>query len=256
MRAEITKTQTPEEKELDNKLSELNQLDAELAEGELDLATLQAELHAFEGTYLRIVGTRLAKLDEINAQIAEVEARLNPKDEKIQEQAAKSRAQAQKSAEATGSTEELRFEKFKPSERLKKLYREVAKVIHPDLAVSDKARLLRQKLMVDANRAYEEGDEARLQAILAEWENSPESVKGEGVGAELIRTIRNIAQIQQRLQNIRIEIDQLKRSDLYKLKTRVEKAEEEGRNLLNELASQVDQDIVLANKRLSAIINK
>lgn len=255
MKTELIRSQTPEDKELSRKLSELGELEAELPQRELDLATLQAELHAFEGIYLRTVGGRLAKLDEIKAQIAEAEAQLKPKDKKIQEQAAKSRAQARKSAEATGFTQESRVEKFKPSESLKKLFREVAKLIHPDLAVDNKERLLRQKLMADANRAYEEGDEAKLRAILAEWESSPESIKGEGTAAELVRVIRKIDQVEKRLHAIEIEIAQLKESDLYKLKTKVEKAEDEGRNLLGELASQVDEEIVLANKRL-AVINR
>lgn len=255
MTTELIRNQTPEDKELSRKLSELGELEAELPQRELDLATLQAELHAFEGIYLRTVGLRLAKLDEIKAQIAEAEAQLKPKDNKIQEQAAKSRAQAQKSAEATGFTKELKVDKFKPSESLKKLYREVAKLIHPDLAVDDEDRILRQKLMGDANHAYEQGDEAKLQAILAEWESSPESVKGEGTAAELVRVIRKIAQVEKRLHAIEIEIAQLKESDLYKLKTKVAKTEDEGRNLLGELASQVDEEIVLANKRL-AVINR
>ena len=256
MKTEIIRSQTPEEKELSRKLSELAKLQAELAQRELDLITLQAELHVFEGKYLRTVGVRLAKLDEINAQIAEAEARLKPKDKKIQEQAARSRAQAHKSAEAAGLAQEVGVEKFKPSESLKKLYREVAKVIHPDLALDDEDRLLREKLMADANRAYEEGDEAKLRAILAEWESSPESVKGEGTAAELVRVIRKIAQVEQRLHAIEIEITQLKESDLYELKTKVERAEDKGRNLLDEMASQADEQIVLANKRLAAITRK
>jgi DNA repair exonuclease SbcCD ATPase subunit len=256
MKTEIVRSQTPEEKELRRKLSELAKLQAELAQRELDLATLQAELHVFEGIYLRTVGVRLAKLDEINAQIAEAEARLKPKDKKIQEQAAKSRAQARKSAEAAEFTQELRVEKFQPSEGLKKLYREVAKAIHPDLAVGEEDRILRQKLMADANRAYEEGDEAKLRAILVEWESSPESVKGEGTAVELVRVIRKIAQVEQRIHTIEIEITQLKESDVYELKTKVEKAEKKGRNLLGEMASQVDEKIILANKRLAAITRK
>ena len=253
MKTEIIRSQTPEEQELSKKLSELGELETELAQRELDLATLRAELHTFQESYLRTVGVRLAELDEIEAQIAEAEARLKPKDNKIQEQAAKSRAQAQKSAEATGFTHELKVDKFKPSESLKKLYREVAKLIHPDLAVDDEDRLLRQKLMGDANRAYEQGDEAKLRAILAEWESSPESVKGEGTAAELVRVIRKIAQVEKRLRAIEIEIAELEESDLYKLKIKAERAEGEGRDLLAELASQVDEKIAFASKRLAVI---
>ena len=256
MRTKIIRPETPEEQELSKKLSELAELETELAQCELDLATLRAELHTFEASYTRTVGARLAELDEIEAQIAEGEARLKPKDNRIKEQATQARVQAQESAEATGITQEPKKEKFKPSESLKKLYREVAKSIHPDLAVDEKERVRRQKSMADAKRAYEQGDEAQLRAILAEWQSSPESVKGEGTATELVRVIRKIDQIQKRLHAIETEIRELKESHLFELKTETEVAEEEGRDLLAEIASKLDADIALARKRLAKIVGR
>jgi DnaJ-domain-containing protein 1 len=69
----------------------------------------------------------------------------------------------------------------------------VAKRIHPDLATDSEDRLRRQILMAEANRAFEEGDEDRLRRILHEYEASPDAVKGDGAGADLIRAIRKIA---------------------------------------------------------------
>lgn len=252
MKTEIMRGQTPEEKELSRKLSELSELEAELAQRELDLATLQAELHTFEARYLRVVGVRYAELDEIKAQIAEAEALLKPKDNKIQEEAAKARAQAQESAQATGVVQERKEEKFIPSEGMKKLYRELAKRIHPDLVIDEEERISirRHQLMTEANRAYEEGDEAKLQSILNEWESSPESVKGEGIAAELVRVIRKIAQIEERLSVIELEITRLKESDLYQLKKKEEEAEDEGRDLLAEMASQVEEQIDRSKRHL------
>jgi len=254
MGTKITRRQTPEEKEQHKKLSELAALEAELAQHELDLATLQAELRAFENRYLRIVGVRYTKLDEIEAQIAEALARLNPKDSKAKKQAAEARTKAQESAQATDNIQEPKQQnQFKPSESLKKLYWEVAKRIHPDLAIGEEEHARRQQLMAEANRAYEEGDEDRLRAILREWESSPESVKGEGHGAELVRVIRKIAQVEERLRAIEVEINQLKKSDLYKLKAKAEEAEKEGRDLLADMAKQLDEQNADALKRLAEI---
>ena len=105
--AGIARKQTPEQQELDKKLAELAALETELAQRELDVATTQAELHSFEQEYLRVVGIRYTELDRLEAQIAEYMAYLESSKD------------------------------FKPSESLKKLYREVAKRIHPDLATDE-----------------------------------------------------------------------------------------------------------------------
>ncbi len=245
---EIARTQTPEERELEKKQAELVALEADLIQRELDFATLRAELTDFESRYLRTVGVLYAELDEIEAQIAEAQSRRRPSDSKTQEQAARARAQAQESSETTRAISEP---KPKPSESLKKLFREVAKLIHPDLATNDADRARRQKLMADANVAYENGDEAKLRSILADWESSPETVEGEGVGAELIRVIRKIAQIQKRLSEIEIELQQLSMSDLFQLTAKANEAEKEGRDQLTEMASQVARQIAGAKRRLA-----
>jgi DnaJ-domain-containing protein 1 len=250
----LTRRQTPEERELESKRARLAALEAELAQHELDLATLKAELQTFEAWYLREVGVLYAELDEIEAEIAEVQARLNPRDQQAQEQAAQTRAQAQESAQAAGATlKSGEQQEFTASESLKKLYRDVAKSIHPDLATDQVERIRRERLMAEANQAYAEGDEAKLQAILREWESSPESVKGEGVGAELIRVIRKIAQVEERLHAIEDEIAELEASDLYQLKIKVDEAESEGRGLLTEMASQVKRQIADARMRLAGV---
>jgi hypothetical protein len=242
--------QKPEERELENKKAELASLEADLIQRELDLATLRAELTSFENGYLGTVGLLYAELDQIKAQIAEADARRRPSDLGMQEAAARARTQAEESfqnARAIGES------KSKLTESLKKLFREVAKLIHPDLATNDADRGRRQKLMAEANRAYEDGDEVRLQAILTEWETSPESFEGEGVGPELIRLIRKISQIQRRFVEIEAEMQQLSTSDLYQLWAKADELESEGRDLLKEIALQVEQEINAARKRLAAM---
>lgn len=246
---EIARIQTPEERELEKKQGELLALEEELIHRELDLATLRAELSDFEGHYLRTVGVLYAELDEIEAEIAEAQARLKPTDTHAQEHAAHARAQAQESSETARTITEPRT---KPTESLKRVFRDVAKRIHPDLATNDMDRARRQKLMAEANLAYENGDEAKLRSILADWETSPDTVEGEGVGAELVRVIRKIAQIQKRLSEIESEFQQLNTSDLLQLRAKADEAEEQGRDLLKEMASQVERKIDAAKDRLAS----
>lgn len=251
----LIKQLTPEEIEIEKKRAELLILEDELTLKELDLTTLQVGLEDLRRRYLRIVGVKLASLDEINAQIAEILASIEPKNEKIKKQAEQSRAQADESAEATGSITEEKYEKepFKPSDNLKKLYRDLAKKIHPDLAPDKKARERRHSYMQEVNKAYSERNEERLRSLLNEWENSPDSVSGEGTGAELIRIIRQLALVRNRIKAISKEMENLKKSELYILKLKIEEAQDDGKDLLSEMATEVDGKIEDANTRLKNI---
>jgi hypothetical protein len=254
MNTDLIRHLTPEEKELNKKREELAALEASLAQRELDLATFRAELHAFEIRYIRVVGSRYAELDEIRAQIAELQARLNPEDQEAQERASEYRSQAKESANEAGAAQEPKQKtKFKPSKNLKKLYREIAKLIHPDLTTDASERARRHRIMAEVNRAYEAGDEDRLRAILQEWENDPESIKDGGIEVELIRVIRKIAQVEERFKTIEAEIGTLKISELHQLRARVEQAETEGHDLLTEMATQVTEEIAEARKRLEEL---
>lgn len=68
--------------------------------------------------------------------------------------------------------------------------------------------------MAQANRAYEQADEAMLRAILQEYEASPEGVLGDGTAAELVRIIRKIAQVKRRLSDIDRETNDIVASEL------------------------------------------
>ncbi len=249
------KRPSPEESELAKKRAELAPLEAILAQRQLELATLQAELRDFEARYLRIVGVRYTELDEIEAQIAEAMAELKPNDEQARAQAAHARAQAEESAQATGSVSEQQpSRKFTPSETLKKLYRELARLVHPDTVLDESEKARCHSLMARVNKAYEEGDEEALRDILNQWESSPESVKGEGIALDLVRVIRKIALVEQRLKTIEEEILSLDESDLYQLRSKVEQAEDDGRDLLQEMEAQVEEQIEVARDRLEEIL--
>jgi len=260
MGTEVVRQVLPEEWELKKKEIELTKYETTLAQRELELATFNAELHLFQARYLKILGGLYSRLDDLEAKIAEKLARLNPKNKDAKKKAAEARAQAEESAKEAQSAEQNRRNtnsdnqySFKPTENLKKLYREVAKRIHPDLAADEKQRVQHQQLMAEANRAYEDGDEVRLRTILHQWENGPESVQGDECGAKLVRVIRKIAQVKARLRAIDIEFLKLKESSLYQLKTKVEEHEKTGRDLLAEMAVFMSQKIIEAEQRLQNV---
>jgi hypothetical protein len=256
MTSKLTRRQTPEERELAAKKADLAVLNAQLAQRELDFATLRVELRAFEQRYVRIVGVRFAEVDDVEAQIAEALNRRNPSDETARQRAVDARTKATESAGAAGVVEQQTSAvDFKPSEDLKRLYREIAKRVHPDLATDDAERAKRNQVMADVNRAYANGDEARLRAILDEWETSPDAVTGDGVGAELVRTIRKTHQVQARLAALDVEIATLTGSELAVLKVRADSEHEHGRDVLAQMAAQLDAQIVHLRQKRDALVS-
>ena len=223
MDGELVHSASEEKKQLEEKKQELTDLEFTLAQRELDLATFQAELETFERHYMQVVGMRQQELDRIEAQIVEYAASLEA------------------------------IQNFAPSLTLKQLYRDIAKQIHPDLATDPEERRRREALMAEVNRAYAAGDVERLQQLFQNWQESPESIQGDDTSAELQRTIRKIAQSQSRLQSIEEQISNLESTDLFILLQKQQQVEQLGRNLLNEMANQLEQQIHSAQTRLQAL---
>ncbi|HEY4878907.1 MAG TPA: J domain-containing protein [Candidatus Acidoferrales bacterium] len=242
----------PEEQELARKRAERAAIESELADRELRSANLRAELGAFEQQYLHYVGSRYAELDELKAGIAERLAKDQPANVRAREAANEARKHAQETKSAAGEQTDSAPPAFEASPEMKRLYRDVAKRIHPDLTSDRGDRAKRQILMAEANEAYQRGDETRLAKILTEYEWSPDAVQGEGAGAELVRVIRGISQARGRLAEIEAELQELLRSDLYQLKARVDEAQQHGRDVLKEMIEKVEDQIAQARRRLEA----
>jgi len=246
MSGHLTRRLKPEEEEILRKREELAAIRATLAERELELVDLRSQLAAFEGRYLRQVGSLYAELDEWKARISELRARLDPSTA-AQEQAQQAREQARQTYDdAHGKASEAHD--FTPSPELKSLYREAAKRIHPDFAKDSGDLERRTRFMAEANRAYEAGDAEALQRILDEYRDGADAVEGEGIGAELMRIIRQISQARGRVSAIEQELAALRQSEIALLKKQAEDSEQEGRDLLAELATSIREQIDLVKK--------
>jgi hypothetical protein len=264
---------TPEERELEEKFQELEDLHAALVQRELDLANLQRDLHAFERRYVRAIGLRYVELDELEVLIAEKIAKRHPRPAKTNPvvKATFVRQRAETSAgECSGFTAgdgagdsagDSAGDAVAPVEsagrieagsELRKLYLDAAKLLHPDLTVDPEQRARRERLMSDANVAYRKGDEHTLRTIVENWESDPEAVQGAGVAAELIRTIRKVAQVRLRLEGIEEEVAALSKSDLWHLRDRLQ-SQGPGGSLMRDLENAIDRQIDHAKKRLAQL---
>jgi hypothetical protein len=243
-----------EEEEVLRKREELATIRAALAERELELVDLRSQLAAFEGRYLRQVGILYAELDEWKARISELEARLHPSAASTA-QAEEAREQARQTYQAAhGEASEAKD--FIPSPELKRMYRETAKRIHPDFATDSADRERRTRFMAEANRAYQAGDAEALKHILEEYEDGAEAVTGEGIGAELIRIIRQISLAKTRLAAIEQELASLRKSEIALLKKQAEEREQAGGDLLAELATAVQEQIERAKKKHESLLKQ
>jgi hypothetical protein len=139
------------------------------------------------------------------------------------------------------------------SDAVRKLFRDVAKAIHPDLAQDQVTRDRRHTLMIEANRAYAQGDEERLRWVLEAWERSPEAVRGSDPEATRQRLLRRIAQVEEQLDAYANELASITASPLGQLKAMVDEASARGKDLMAETIARLKRDILVARNRLDAI---
>jgi len=208
-----------------------------------EILRVQTDLAAFRLRYRREVGLLHDELEELERAIAELE--LGEIDKRLED-------------ESAGATQAAAAPARQParaltSDSVKRLFRDVAKAVHPDLADDDLARDRRHTLMIEANRAYAQGDEERLRSILQAWQNSPEAVRGDDPDAARQRLIRRIAQFEDQVRACDRELAELQVLPLWQLKTMVDEAAARGKDLIAEQVRRLKRDTVAARNRLDAM---
>lgn len=243
---------SPEEIELNKKQQVLRRLENRLAETEEFMLGFREELKIFDARYSQEVARLYAELDEIEAEIAAEEARLAPDDEEIQLKAEEARKRAEESAAAADDENwQACSHKFYPSSEMKKAYYKLAKLVHPDLAIDSEERERRHQLMAKLNDAYAAGDAKLMDALVEEHRDSPELVKGDSIGDQLVRVIRQIFQVKRRLQTLKTERLELELSENNQLRLKVEVEMSEGRSLLSQMAERTRTQIKRAQRKLN-----
>jgi Leucine-rich repeat (LRR) protein len=241
---------TPEEVELELKRGTLAQCKQELVLWQQRYSSLKSEIREFEQNYEKVLGSRISELEDLEWQLNG----LLGKDElgNVQDCGTSEEVQSQfpHKTDLLDEEEPILDLQFKS---LKSVYREVAKAVHPDFATDDIERKRRQELMAIANQAYENRDRRTLEKMLADWELPPEPATAPDIAVELVRVIRQIAAVKQDIQAVIRQIEELKDSDIYSFKIRVEEARADGVNLMAEMAATVGMDIAKIKRRLAAL---
>ena len=255
--------------------AEIEVLGQELAEMELELATAQGELAGFTERYHDLIVGRMTELDRLQADLAQIKMQCNPDDPALDAAARKAAARAEQTrressayARHGSSGEPAREQDFKPSNDLKKRFRQLAQKIHPDRACDEIDRAWRTQLMCEANRAYRSGDIRGLEEVFVLW------LEGQGgdraglsgavpaaghfippapisVGVDALTA--EVARIRQRLAAITAELESLYGSKFYELFAAARVAARQGRDLLQEMAQRLDNQIQQAKSELDQL---
>ncbi|MEV5583498.1 hypothetical protein AB0L39_33700 [Streptomyces parvus] len=163
-----------------------------LIEFEIAVETFRVEVENFSRLHHQKLGPMYARLDELDALIAEARAAKtgDPEDER---KAREARAVVMPmpgvdelfhdwmdtdglSPEAAAMLTEQPVrppKRVRPSEEARRLYRELARQAHPDLAQDEVERQRRDEFIARVNAAYGRGDVELLKELVAEWEAGP-----------------------------------------------------------------------------------
>ncbi|MFI7285441.1 J domain-containing protein [Streptomyces anulatus] len=163
-----------------------------LIEFEIAVETFRVEVENFSRLHHQKLGPMYTRLDELDALIAEARAARtgDPEDER---KAREARAVVMPmpgvdelfhdwmdtdglSPEAAAMLTEQPVrppKRVRPSEEARKLYRELARKAHPDLAQDEPERQRRDEFIARVNAAYGRGDVDLLKELVAEWAAGP-----------------------------------------------------------------------------------
>ncbi len=227
----------------------LTELETQLAERAGRLNALKLELQDLQGRYLTEIGALYRELNDLETELVDIEVRagLRPPPESVDSDADASTDEGGAAADdiACGGQQA-------PSDLLKRVFRDVAKTIHPDRAPDEATRLRRHSLMAEANRAYAERDADRLLLILRRWERSPDSVPHDDPDGERLRRQRRVVEIEEELAVIDAEFIELRNSAIARLKHKIDETRKQGWDLFAEMVAQVKADIARTKGRLAA----
>jgi hypothetical protein len=163
-----------------------------LIEFEIAVETFRVEVDNFSRLHHQKLGPMYSRLDELDAQIAEARAALTGDPEDIfKAHEARARVMPMPGVEelfhgwmdseglfpeavAMLTDQPVRPpQRVRPSEEARKLFRELVRKAHPDLAQDDNERKRRDEFIARVNTAYARGDEALLRELAAEWAAGP-----------------------------------------------------------------------------------
>ena len=256
--AALTHVNTAAEKEAARLVTAIETQQRQVEELIITVETLASELSLFERRYTAHISQYYLELDKVELEMKEYRLRLQLRRENVSADEIEtrvescfrtSRARVNAYAEDNESPVAAETEKRPETETktLQTLYRSLAKRYHPDKAVDPEEAERREHLMPLINRAYQEHDMETLERLsLGDTEITAAEKQG---------TLRAaLRKLQGTTSELRLEINRLKTGRTYQLKQQVETAETSGRDLLSELARDLERKVKASRTHLARLI--
>ncbi|MEV6005864.1 hypothetical protein AB0M29_03580 [Streptomyces sp. NPDC051976] len=234
-----------------------------LIEFEIAVETFRVEVENFSRLHHQRLGPMYARLDELDALIAEAVA-AHSGDRADIERAWEARALVM----PMPGVEELFGgllgsdgvrpvddpnppRRVRPGKEAQRLYRELARKAHPDLAQDDAEKERRSAFIARVNEAYAYADEDTLRALSAEWDAGP--VPEEALPSEaevLYARLEWLAERKEKLAALAAELDESAIGQMMKL------SPEDPDALLNEIAEQLLTQVASREARLAELVRQ
>ncbi|HLL70280.1 MAG TPA: hypothetical protein VK363_02545 [Pyrinomonadaceae bacterium] len=221
--------------------AEVARLESLLSEREVELTTLQKEMFEFKARYAQVVGSRLAELAEVEQAIKDAEARLREREEGA--------SHADDEDDAGGAA--ARASEKLAVGSLRKLFWSVAKLFHPDHAADETEVRRRHQIMVEASRAYREGDAESLSTLLGDEDLQFYCAAPQNAADEAEDLHARLLSLKDELRTVEFGIRRLMQDGMYRIKLNAESEAAEGRDALAEEAKRIGRQIVKARHRLT-----
>jgi hypothetical protein len=217
--------------------AELARMRDRLAEIEAEYATLEAELAVFQADYTREVVTVLAQLHDVEARILA----LTGDREGAREARTRARRTTSEASAVAPPPEPV------PPASLKRLFRDAAKRMHPDLAPGAEARGHAEAFMKRLNDAYRAGDADAIADLVRQWDASPFAPGAGDAGA------RTVAAVQAAVARAQRRLDELRGSELARMMERAMAAAVAGEDHVATLRHHAELALADARARLAAL---
>ncbi|MFZ4191077.1 J domain-containing protein [Streptomyces pseudogriseolus] len=237
-----------------------------LIEFEIAVETFRVEVENFSRLHEQKLGPMYARLEELDARILEIKAAHSgdPEDRRLADEA-RARLMPMPGVEelmngwmdgdglfpeATAMLTDQPVrppQRVRPSEEARKLYRELARKAHPDLAQEDKERARREEFITRVNAAYARGSADELRELAEEWAAGPELKRTPSPAEELYARLEWLSQRKELLTLVARNLEEGAIGSMLRL------APDDPDGLLEDIAAQLRAQVAEREAELAAL---